>query len=91
MIPEHKSLTTQELLISLYSEREHIGEKMKDYPLEADQSGFAKLHFRVIELEGQIKEILDSIKPISTSGGIGQDTLRGIQDPDGRKITRKKK
>ena len=91
MTSEQKPLTTQELLIFLYSECKRTGEKMKDYPLEADQSGFAKLHFRAIELEGQINEILDFIKPQSTSGLIGQDTLRGIQDPDGRKITRKKK
>jgi hypothetical protein len=91
MTSEHQPKTPNELLKSLKLKRDKIDEKMKAFPLDTDQTGFAKLYSRALELDKQIKNVTDLIKPVVPSGEIGQFTLRSIQNTEGRRIIRKKK
>jgi hypothetical protein len=91
MTSEHQPITPQELLESFKLKRDGIEEKMKAFPLDTDQAGFTRLYIQEIILDKQIKDLMDSIKPITSTGEIGQFTLTSMKDPDGRMITRKKK
>jgi len=76
-----KKLTPQEKLGILRDSIGTVGEQMRNFPVDSDQHGFAKLFRKQEGLEREIQELQDSIIPAPGHGTTSEYSITSASKP----------
>lgn len=76
-----RELTFQEKLRILRDSLRIVGERMRNFPADSDQRGFAELFRKQERLEREIQELQDSIIPAPGYGTTGEYSIASANKP----------